>query len=165
MNFICADTQSDVGNYAFTDVALTAKSDHLYDHGRGSDRYFGLNGSRAVETPSTPLDSIPCFLSELRRLHRDEQTLVLTVLLLAQVLGGIDQAELVLWSRIYRHIDRTQPPDEDALSGCACAFRKGVFIDVQLLQAALDDDNTNDRPPELGLKNSLWVKTRKVLLK
>ena len=90
----------------------------------------------------------------------------MTVLLLAQVLdGGMDQAELVLWSRIYRHIGRMQPPDEDALSGCACAFRKGVLIDVQLLQAALDEDDTNDRPPELGLTDSLWVKTRKVLLK
>lgn len=90
----------------------------------------------------------------------------MTVLLLAQVLDGeIEQAELVLWSRIYRHIGRMQPPDEDALSGCACAFRKGVLIDVQLLQAALDDDDTNDRPPELSLTDSLWLKIRKVLLK
>ena len=132
----------------------------------GSDRYFGLTGTRAVETPSTPLDSVPCFLSDLRTLHHDEQTLILTVLLLAQVLdGGIDQAELVLWSRIYRHIGRMRPPDEDALSGCACAFRTGVLIDVRLLQAALDEDDTNDRPPELGLTDSLWVKTRKILLK
>ena len=130
------------------------------------NRYFGLTGTRAVETPSTPLDSVPCFLSELRMLRPDEQTLVLTVLLLAQVLDGeIDQAELVLWSRIYRHIGRMQPPDEDALRGCACAFRKGVLIDVQLLQAALDEDHTNDRPAELGLSDSIWVKTRKVLLK
>lgn len=125
-----------------------------------------MTGTHAVETPSTPLDSVPCFLSDLRTLRRDEQTLVLTVLLLAQLLDGeIEEGELVLWSRIYRHIGRMQPPDEDALRGCACAFRKGILIDVQLLQAALDEDHSNDRPAELGLSDSLWVKTRKVLLK
>ena len=71
----------------------------------------------------------------------------------------------MLWSRIFRHLNRAQPPDEVALRGIACALRNGFEINAHLLRAALDEDDTNDRPPELGLADSLWIKTRKVLLK
>ena len=73
--------------------------------------------------------------------------------------------ELVLWSRVYRHIGRAQPPDEAALCGCACAFRNGHTIDAALLRAALDEDHGNDRPQELGVADSLWYRARKLLLK
>ena len=66
---------------------------------------------------------------------------------------------------VYRHLGRAQPPDEQALQALACAFRNGFTINSELILAALDEDPTNDRPPELGLADSLWIKIRKALLK
>jgi hypothetical protein len=37
--------------------------------------------------------------------------------------------------------------------------------DAQLLRMALDEDDSNDRPSQLGLGDSLWFKARKLLLK
>eukprot|EP01044_Picomonas_judraskeda_P009890 COSAG03_NODE_1237_length_4498_cov_16.580132_5_plen_98_part_00 len=49
-------------------------------------------------------------------------------------------------------------------NGCAGAGN-GCAIDARLLHAALDEDDSNDRPAELGVTDSLWVTTQKLLLK
>jgi hypothetical protein len=64
-------------------------------------------------------------------------------------------------------VPREQGPDSDelALRGCACALRTQQDVDAQLLRMALDEDDSNDRPSQLGLGVSLWFKARKLLLK
>jgi hypothetical protein len=42
-----------------------------------------------------------------------------------------------------------------ALRGCACALRTQQDADAQLLRMALDEDDSNDRPSQLGLGVSL----------
>ena len=133
---------------------------------RHAIQYFGISGSQSIEAPSSPLDSVPVFLSEMRALRADEQEVVMSILLLAQILdGGMDEPELLLWSRVHRHVGRQLAPDESGLKGCACSFRNGQRVDAALLHAALDEDYSNDRPPELGLGDSAWFNVRKLLLK
>jgi hypothetical protein len=133
---------------------------------RHAIQYFGLAGSEQIIAPPTPLDSVPCFLSDLGKLEPEEQEAVMCVLLLTQILDGcLEKPELVLWSRVYKQIGREQGPDELALRGCACALRTQQDVDAQLLRMALDEDDSNDRPSQLGLGDSLWFKARKLLLK
>lgn len=136
----------------------------------------------ALREPGS-LDSIPLFLSDLRKLPSHEQQLVCCVMLLAQVLDGrIDQHELEVWRRIALAVapdaatGRTSvgsssrsssmvSVDEDAIEGAACAFRNHEVISASLLSAALDDDKSNDHAKALGLKDSCWIRVRGVLLR
>ena len=134
----------------------------LFRHVR---QYFALTGSMAIISPPSPLESVPCFLSLLVKLPDEEQKVVMSVLLLTMALDGyIEDPELVLWARVYRHIGR-KAPDEQALRGCARAFREEERIDAQLLYDALDDDPSNDRPARFSQVDSVWIKMRKLLLK
>ena len=123
-------------------------------------RYFGLKGSAEMQEPGS-LDSIPRFLSDLRKLPPEEQATVLSVHLLAQVMdGGVREPELVLWRRI--GLARGLAVDESAVKGVACAFRNHETLGAALLAAALDDDPSNDHAEALGLSDTCWFRVRGV---
>ena len=133
---------------------------------RHAIQFFGLGRSKAIEAPSSPLQSTACFLCELQQLRQDEQLVVMRVLLLAQILdGALEDDELVLWNRVYLAVGRPAPPDEAALCGVACAFRQQEIVDVALLDAALDDDDANDHAAVADFADSFWFRLRKLLLK
>ena len=130
---------------------------------RHAIQYFGLKGSAEMQEPGS-LDSIPRFLSDLRKLPPEEQATVLSVHLLAQVMdGGVREPELVLWRRI--GLARGLAVDESAVKGVACAFRNHETLGAALLAAALDDDPSNDHAEALGLSDTCWFRVRGLLLK
>lgn len=137
---------------------------------RHAIQYFKLEGSADIETPRTPLDSVPCFLKDLKTLKEDEADMVKCILLLTQILdGSLGANQLVIWSRLYQHLGTPYPPDENGLQGCAQRFRNyihtGKGLQVEVLKNALDDEDSNDDSHTLGCSDTLFFRLRKLLLK